>query len=204
MTGEGITPGMESSLLAAPVLLAALEQGDGSAARLAGYERAFRAYFDPSMLFLDFCAEMLRNRHLARPWLKALARGCQVAQPRRRLRAHHPGATSAASTSARSTSSGRSGCARSRTCCSRGRASCRRANGANAGTYARRPAGVAVGARRSLLSDPRWHLRWTLDMQRPVDPAARRRAPPHEARSAPRWTAAASMTRVDLSHGTLG
>ena len=32
------------------------------------------------MMFLDFCAEMLRNQYLTRPWLKALARGCQVAQ----------------------------------------------------------------------------------------------------------------------------
>ena len=38
MTGEGITPGMESSLLAAPVLVDAVESGDGSAGRLAGYD----------------------------------------------------------------------------------------------------------------------------------------------------------------------
>ncbi len=80
MTGEGITPGMESALLAAPVLAAALERGDFSASALAPYEQAFHAYFDPSMVFLDFCAVMLRNRHLKRPWLKALARGCQLAQ----------------------------------------------------------------------------------------------------------------------------
>lgn len=80
LTGEGITPGMESALLAAPVLAGALESGDCSAAGLAPYETAFRAYFDPSMMFLDLCAEMLRNRHLARPWLKAIARGAQMAQ----------------------------------------------------------------------------------------------------------------------------
>jgi geranylgeranyl reductase family protein len=80
MTGEGISPGMESGLLAAPVLAAALEGGDFSASALAPYEQAFHAYFDPSMVFLDFCAVMLRNRHLRRPWLKALARGCQLAQ----------------------------------------------------------------------------------------------------------------------------
>src|SRR4029077_11135679 len=69
-----------SALLAAPVLAEALESGDYSAAGLAPYEKAFRSYFDQSMMFLDFCAEMLRNRYLTRPWLKALARGCQLAQ----------------------------------------------------------------------------------------------------------------------------
>jgi hypothetical protein len=31
------------------------------------------------MTFLDLCAATLRNRHLAGPWLKALARGCELA-----------------------------------------------------------------------------------------------------------------------------
>jgi geranylgeranyl reductase family protein len=79
MTGEGITPAAESALLAAPVLEAALEAGRFDAAQLAAYERAFRDYFDPAMTFLDLCASVLRNRHLARPWLKALARGCELA-----------------------------------------------------------------------------------------------------------------------------
>jgi geranylgeranyl reductase family protein len=80
MTGEGITPGMESALLAAAALRSALEAGHFHAAKLASYETAFRRYFDPSMTYLDFCAGALRNRHLARPWLKAFARGCEVAQ----------------------------------------------------------------------------------------------------------------------------
>jgi geranylgeranyl reductase family protein len=80
LTGEGITPAMESALLAAPVLAGALESGDYTAAGLARYEAAFRAYFDPSMMFLDLCAEMFRNRHLTRPWLKTIARGAQIAQ----------------------------------------------------------------------------------------------------------------------------
>jgi flavin-dependent dehydrogenase len=80
LTGEGITPAMESALLAAPVLAGALESGDCTAAGLARYEAAFRAYFDPSMMFLDLCAEMFRNRHLTRPWLKTIARGAQIAQ----------------------------------------------------------------------------------------------------------------------------
>jgi geranylgeranyl reductase family protein len=80
MTGEGITPAMESALLAAPVLVHALERGRYSAAALSGYESAFRAYFDPAMRFLDLCAATLRNPCMARPWLKALARGCELAQ----------------------------------------------------------------------------------------------------------------------------
>jgi len=80
MTGEGITPAAESALLAAPVLQAALEAGRFDAQQLAAYESAFRAYFDPAMTFLDLCAAVLRNRQLARPWLKALARGCELAQ----------------------------------------------------------------------------------------------------------------------------
>jgi 2-polyprenyl-6-methoxyphenol hydroxylase-like FAD-dependent oxidoreductase len=80
MTGEGITPAAESALLAAPVLRAALEAGRFDAHQLAPYEQAFRAYFDPAMVFLDLCAAVLRNRTLAGPWLKALARGCELAQ----------------------------------------------------------------------------------------------------------------------------
>lgn len=80
MTGEGITPAAESALLAAPVLQGALEAGRFDAFQLSEYESSFRAYFDPAMTFLDFCAAVLRNRHLARPWLKALARGCELAQ----------------------------------------------------------------------------------------------------------------------------
>ena len=80
MTGEGITPAAESALLAAPVLRAALEARRYDAVQLSGYESSFRAYFDPAMNFLDFCAAVLRNRHLARPWLTALGRGCELAQ----------------------------------------------------------------------------------------------------------------------------
>ena len=79
MTGEGITPAMESALLASPVLRAALDDGRFGSDRLAPYEASFRSYFDPAMTFLDLCAATLRNRHLARPWLKALARGCELA-----------------------------------------------------------------------------------------------------------------------------
>jgi geranylgeranyl reductase family protein len=80
VTGEGITPGMESALIAAPVIEGALREGRFGTRQLAGYESAFRRYFDPAMLYLDFTAGALRNRHLARPWLKAFARGCELAQ----------------------------------------------------------------------------------------------------------------------------
>ena len=79
MTGEGITPAMESALLASPVLCRALDVGRFDAAQLRAYETAFRAHFDPAMVFLDLCAATLRNRHLSGPWLKALARGCELA-----------------------------------------------------------------------------------------------------------------------------
>jgi geranylgeranyl reductase family protein len=80
MTGEGITPAMESALLAAPVIEAALRADRFDDAGLAGYDRAFRSYFDPSMAFVDLCAAILRNRYLARPWLRTLERGCRFAQ----------------------------------------------------------------------------------------------------------------------------
>jgi geranylgeranyl reductase family protein len=79
MTGEGITPAMESALLASTVVVKALEQGRFDAGQLAPFESGFRAYFDPAMTFLDVLAATLRNRYLARPWLTALARGCEIA-----------------------------------------------------------------------------------------------------------------------------
>lgn len=168
MTGEGITPGMESALLAAPVLAAALASGERTAAGLAPYERAFRAYFDPSMMFLDFCAEMLRNRHLARPWLRALARGCQLAEQNGDF---------------------------ARTCGSyfggleirpfdilgqvwlysmedamlawpRFLAGAAGGGSRDGGTSPADLLEWQTALSRSLLSDPRWHMRWAWDMQR--------------------------------------
>ena len=80
MTGEGITPSLESSLLATPILLQALEKGRFDAAFLSAYQTSFREYFDPSMLFSEFCACLLRNRSLRRSWLNAAVLGCQEAQ----------------------------------------------------------------------------------------------------------------------------
>jgi geranylgeranyl reductase family protein len=168
LTGEGIAPAMESSLLASKILIAALESGDGSAGSLSAYERAFRAYFDPSMLFLDFCAALSRNRHLAGPWLKALAWGYEVARsdPDFALTAgSYFGGTEVRPLSVvgmiwqRSLEPAILGWTR--------------LLGVEA--RSRRPAVAPapedwlewqVAAMRSLLSDPAWHARWLSDVQR--------------------------------------
>jgi geranylgeranyl reductase family protein len=80
MTGEGITPAMESALIGAPVLVDALDSGRFDAAFLSAYERAFRRYFDPALCHADLCAALMRNRCFAGSWLKAVARGCELAQ----------------------------------------------------------------------------------------------------------------------------
>ncbi len=79
MTGEGITPAAESALLGATVVADALEQGRTSAKFLSAYERGFRAYFDPAMCYVDFCACLMRNRHLREFWLSVVTRGCELA-----------------------------------------------------------------------------------------------------------------------------
>jgi geranylgeranyl reductase family protein len=79
MTGEGITPAMESALLAAPVVAGAAGEGRADARSLAPYEAAFRRHFDPSMRYLDFCAAVMRNRWLADYWIAAVTRGCRHA-----------------------------------------------------------------------------------------------------------------------------
>ena len=80
MTGEGITPAIESALIAAPVIKGAIDTGRFDADFLSLYEKEFRRYFDPSMVFVDFCAAVMRNWHFREPWLRAVARGCEVAQ----------------------------------------------------------------------------------------------------------------------------
>jgi menaquinone-9 beta-reductase len=80
MTGEGITPAMESALLAARTISSALQSGRLDATSLSAYEKAYRNYFDPSMIFVDLCAATLRNQHYWSSWKKALVRGCAMAQ----------------------------------------------------------------------------------------------------------------------------
>src|SRR5260370_40425703 len=63
MTGEGITPGMESALIASSTVAESLARGKFDAAFLSQFERDFRCYFDPAMRYLDFCAALMRNWH---------------------------------------------------------------------------------------------------------------------------------------------
>jgi len=79
MTGEGITPAAESALIGAQVIEEALEQGRSDAAFLSRYERRFRSYFDPSMIYLDLVASMMRNPHFGDFWLSVVSRGCAIA-----------------------------------------------------------------------------------------------------------------------------
>ena len=79
MTGEGITPAAESALLGADVIAEALDEGRYDRTFLSRYERAFRSYFDPAMRYLDFCACVMRNRHLSDFWIRAVSRGCALA-----------------------------------------------------------------------------------------------------------------------------
>jgi menaquinone-9 beta-reductase len=152
MTGEGITPAMESALLASPVLRAALEAGSFDAAQLAPYEAAFRAHFDPAMTFLDLCAATLRNRHLARPWLKALARGCELAQA-------DPGFAR--------TGGAYFGGLDVRPFGILGQMWLRLVEDvARGATGIGDLAGWQAALMRSLLADPLWHARWSADVQR--------------------------------------
>lgn len=79
MTGEGITQGMESALIASSTLLKALELGRFDAPFLASFEREFRSYFDPGMQFLAFCAVAMRNWHFREFWMRSALRGCERA-----------------------------------------------------------------------------------------------------------------------------
>lgn len=75
MTGEGITQGMESAIIGARVIAAALKAGRGDAECLSAFDRDFRGYFDHSLLMQHLCAQTFRNRHLSEFWLRACARG---------------------------------------------------------------------------------------------------------------------------------
>jgi geranylgeranyl reductase family protein len=79
MTGEGITQGMESALIAASTVAESLERGRFDAAFLSRFDRDFRRHFDPSMRYLDLCATVLRNRHFREFWLNAVTHGFEEA-----------------------------------------------------------------------------------------------------------------------------
>jgi hypothetical protein len=80
MTGEGITPAMESALIAARVLMRALDAASFETNILSTFEDQYRRYFDPAMIFTDLCAATLRNHHYWGSWKNALVRGCELAQ----------------------------------------------------------------------------------------------------------------------------
>jgi hypothetical protein len=80
MTGEGITQGMESALIALPTVLDALEKGRFDATFLSRFDRDFRSYFDPAMLYLGLCAVMMRNWHFREFWWRSTLRGFEKAQ----------------------------------------------------------------------------------------------------------------------------
>jgi hypothetical protein len=165
MTGEGITPAMESALLAAPVLLDALEGGTFGAGDLAAYDVNARMYFDPSMRFLAACASMLRNPHLAGPWLDALARGCELAQAdptfARRASAYFGGQDVRPSSVLTAMAT-------------RIMRDLMLALPETFSSLPGRSAGTTVGDLlawqsawvKSLVADPIWHLRWAMEVQR--------------------------------------
>lgn len=80
MTGEGITSAMESALIASQVIVRALRKGHLNLPSFSGYEKAYRSYFDPSMIFADLCASALRNPNYWESWKRALVRGCELSQ----------------------------------------------------------------------------------------------------------------------------
>jgi menaquinone-9 beta-reductase len=79
ITGEGITQGMESAVIGSKTLLAALAAGRFDAAYLARYDTDFRAYFDPTMLYVGFCAAVMRNWHFRELVWRVTRRGFERA-----------------------------------------------------------------------------------------------------------------------------
>ncbi|QUD89363.1 NAD(P)/FAD-dependent oxidoreductase [Phenylobacterium montanum] len=80
MTGEGITQGMESALIASRTVIDALGKGRFDAVTLSRFEQDYRAYFDPSMLYLGLCAVMMRNWHFRKFWWLSTLKGFEKAQ----------------------------------------------------------------------------------------------------------------------------
>ena len=80
MTGEGITQGMESAIIASRTVAAVLEKGSFEEADFARYDRDFRAYFDPAMRYLCFAATILRNRHFSEFGFRSTRQGFERAQ----------------------------------------------------------------------------------------------------------------------------
>lgn len=79
LTGEGITHGMESAILALPTLLDALKTHRFGADDLAPFDTTFRGYFDPAMRYLELSAALVSNRHLSEFWLRVGSHGHEEA-----------------------------------------------------------------------------------------------------------------------------
>lgn len=80
MTGEGITAAMESSMIGASVIIKAFEKGKFDSTQLNEYEKRFSSYFDPSLLYVDFVACIMRNREFSGLWLDIVTKGCRLAK----------------------------------------------------------------------------------------------------------------------------
>lgn len=80
MTAEGITQGMESSIIGARTVADCLERGRFEEADFARYDHDFRSYFDHGMLYLSFYATMMRNRHFGDFFLSMTKQGFERAQ----------------------------------------------------------------------------------------------------------------------------
>jgi geranylgeranyl reductase family protein len=79
LTGEGITHGMESAILALPTIIEALNRGRFEAADLARFDADFHRYFDPAMRYLELSAALVSNRHMSEFWLRVGSHGHEEA-----------------------------------------------------------------------------------------------------------------------------
>jgi len=165
VTGEGITQGMESGLIAAQTVFEALEQGRFDAAFLSRYDRAFRRYFDPSMRYLDLCATLLRNRHFKTLWMRAARHGFTEAQANAtfaRVSGSSFGGVDVrqrsiiAQMATRLVSHAIEGSAELGLNLLSGRG--------GDGAFAADVVAYARGLRDSLMDDPAWHASWTRDV----------------------------------------
>lgn len=147
MTGEGISPAMESALIAARTLRRALDAGRFDRAALSGYESDFRAYFDPAMTFLDLVAATLRNHHMKEWWLRAFSRGCREAQRDQRLARVTGACFGGVELSPRRVLSQLAGRTFS-----------------DLAAFARDGLSWQVDWWRSAAADPVWHARWAMDV----------------------------------------
>ncbi len=167
MTGEGITPAMESALIAARVLVNALETKRVDSETLSTYERQYRAYFDPAMVFVDLCAATLRNPHYWKSWKRALQRGCALAQKDRKFAATAGACFGGLEVSPtgilvemwRKTAEGLMETG------SRSMLDMMTGNFGTATSAIRESAGWVNDSFASLCRDPYWHTRWAMDVQ---------------------------------------